>query len=647
MHKGRALLLLALLTFNFLFLFMTVPIQAADKAPWKDQGLGWYYDNLNHEDRQKIRQAIDYCIPRETIIDDIYMEYAVAIPSPIGVNFEGVYEPTIKSREYSPEKAAELLKDVFGLIYDEAADGTNTTHTNVPYFKMTLIVPTTNSASASLISYSLNNVGIDTNLKWWNWNIIMPRLFLDPVGTGYNYEHGGYDMFFVGCNASPDPTYKEYYDKTCYPPSSNCYWIEDGAPTSGKWADKAYPNVTALWTDIYAEPDPIERVKLLKEYQQWCYDQVPTAIIWQEILVFGMDINVKGFDLLYGFKQNLGNITIPGQTSAVIAQPGDYIDLNPLESSSYYDLIILDNIFCELSRRRGEYNITHAIPWLAEKWTHSDDYLEWVVTIRDGVKWSDGTAVTADDVYFSYQAALDKDVGCPSRGTLLNIVGNASNIKKIGDMEITFTLPKFYPYVETVLFQLDILQKAQMSKVPFAEWKTDDTNTKYAPIGCGQYMFDSFPDSDTIVIKTNPEYDPAVMGHDPTMVGGGNWIPTPSLSPVTYKVVKEATTAVTGLRDGTYDFIDSLMGIQTQAEEINTSNWGKILCGYEWGYQEIGINHMHPIFGMNPKDPRAMYPGFRFPPDLKTRNSLYLFFSLLPIVILIPAIGFKYSKRLR
>ena len=63
-------------------------------------------------------------------------------------------------------------------------------------------------------------------------------------------------MFFVGYDASPDPTYKEYYDKTCFPPAGNCYWIEDGPPTSGKWTPQAYPKITALWTDIYTTQDP-------------------------------------------------------------------------------------------------------------------------------------------------------------------------------------------------------------------------------------------------------------------------------------------------------------------------------------------------------------------------------------------------------
>ena len=41
------------------------------------------------------------------------------------------------------------------------------------------------------------------------------------------------------------------------------------------------------------------------------------------------------------------------------------------------------------------------IPWLAEKWSHSDDGREWRFTIRDGVQWQDGQPLTAQDVKLS------------------------------------------------------------------------------------------------------------------------------------------------------------------------------------------------------------------------------------------------------
>jgi len=38
------------------------------------------------------------------------------------------------------------------------------------------------------------------------------------------------------------------------------------------------------------------------------------------------------------------------------------------------------------------------IPWLATDWQLSSDGKTWRFTLRDGVKWQDGSALTADDV---------------------------------------------------------------------------------------------------------------------------------------------------------------------------------------------------------------------------------------------------------
>lgn len=44
-----------------------------------------------------------------------------------------------------------------------------------------------------------------------------------------------------------------------------------------------------------------------------------------------------------------------------------------------------------------------AEPWLAESVAHSDDYTVWTITIRDGVKFSNGTALTASKVKESFE----------------------------------------------------------------------------------------------------------------------------------------------------------------------------------------------------------------------------------------------------
>ena len=46
-------------------------------------------------------------------------------------------------------------------------------------------------------------------------------------------------------------------------------------------------------------------------------------------------------------------------------------------------------------------------PWLATKWDWSPDYSKVTLTVRDGVKWSDGSPLTADDVAYSFQIQKD------------------------------------------------------------------------------------------------------------------------------------------------------------------------------------------------------------------------------------------------
>src|SRR6185295_4527832 len=46
-------------------------------------------------------------------------------------------------------------------------------------------------------------------------------------------------------------------------------------------------------------------------------------------------------------------------------------------------------------------------PWLAERWTRSDDGLRYTLTLRPDILFSDGEPFTTADVLFSVAAALD------------------------------------------------------------------------------------------------------------------------------------------------------------------------------------------------------------------------------------------------
>lgn len=64
---------------------------------------------------------------------------------------------------------------------------------------------------------------------------------------------------------------------------------------------------------------------------------------------------------------------------------------------------------------------------LAEMVEHNDDYTVWTFTLRDGMKWSDGTPITTEDVVYSFQRPLDPTMGSPNVNDFL-VFENAREI---------------------------------------------------------------------------------------------------------------------------------------------------------------------------------------------------------------------------
>ena len=62
------------------------------------------------------------------------------------------------------------------------------------------------------------------------------------------------------------------------------------------------------------------------------------------------------------------------------------------------------------------------VPGLAEKYEVSDDQLTWTFHLRDGLKWSDGSALTANDFVYSWQRLVDPNVAAPYAQTVLGMV---------------------------------------------------------------------------------------------------------------------------------------------------------------------------------------------------------------------------------
>ena len=78
--------------------------------------------------------------------------------------------------------------------------------------------------------------------------------------------------------------------------------------------------------------------------------------------------------------------------------------------------------------------------WLAESYEFSDDYKELVIKVRPGIKWSDGTDFTADDVTFTLNAC--KEYGAKIRwGTnVAQVMDKAETVDTL-TTKVTLTVP--------------------------------------------------------------------------------------------------------------------------------------------------------------------------------------------------------------
>ena len=61
-------------------------------------------------------------------------------------------------------------------------------------------------------------------------------------------------------------------------------------------------------------------------------------------------------------------------------------------------------------------------PGQAETWETSEDGLTWTFHLRDGLKWSDGSDLTANDFVYSWKRVCDPEVAAPYAETVLGMV---------------------------------------------------------------------------------------------------------------------------------------------------------------------------------------------------------------------------------
>ncbi|MFK4998322.1 ABC transporter substrate-binding protein [Bacillus sp. N9] len=80
--------------------------------------------------------------------------------------------------------------------------------------------------------------------------------------------------------------------------------------------------------------------------------------------------------------------------------------LHPGLAQGTHDSWILEHAFEGLTKKTPEGEI---VPGMAEKWDVSDDGLVWTFQLKDGMKWSNGDPVVAEDFEYAWKFALNPE----------------------------------------------------------------------------------------------------------------------------------------------------------------------------------------------------------------------------------------------
>lgn len=154
-----------------------------------------------------------------------------------------------------------------------------------------------------------------------------------------------------------------------------------------------------------------------------------------------------------------------------------------------------------------------AIPSLSDKWEISDDGKIYTFHLRDNIKFSDGTPITADDVVFSYQRLVDPKVASPYNILIENIINaeqiikgttkvNNLGIKAIDNKTVQITLKNpDKAFLSIVAYNnLGIVSKANVLK--FRDKWTDPKNM----VTSGAYKLDERVVKGYILESKNPYF---------------------------------------------------------------------------------------------------------------------------------------------
>jgi len=215
---------------------------------------------------------------------------------------------------------------------------------------------------------------------------------------------------------------------------------------------------------------------------------------------------------------------------------------------------------------------------LASEWQVSEDGLSIEFTLRKGIVFSDGVALTAEDVAFSYRFIMDERIAAPRTRSTLNKI---SSVEAVDSHRVKFIFAE--PYFESLGLagQMNIL--ARHFYEPYLDNPEQFNQSKGLLLGSGPYRLSDpvswTPDTGRVELMRNQRY----------------WGPVqPSFDRMIWNTIENDSARLAAFRNSTIDTYSSKpREYQTlrDDEQITTEAQSLEFMSPTAGYSYIGWNN--------------------------------------------------------
>jgi peptide/nickel transport system substrate-binding protein len=210
--------------------------------------------------------------------------------------------------------------------------------------------------------------------------------------------------------------------------------------------------------------------------------------------------------------------------SSVWAAETDPVALNPITNSNFSSTQGFEHCYESLTAFDATLKI---VPALAERW-ETPDLTTYVFHLRRGVKFHDGSELTAEDVKYTFDIVLNPKGPAFWRGNFDQV----DRVEVVDKHTVKFTTKAPFP---PLLGALAILRSSAI--IPKGAMEKLKLETQV--VGTGPYRLVEYVPKSHVKLKRNPDY----------------WgKPLPYIEDVTFRVLEEEDARIAGLRAGSLDY---------------------------------------------------------------------------------------------